>query len=192
MISCSIEGCEKGGRIIRGYCAMHYYRLRTYGDPHKLIKLSNGTLIKHLKEVVMKSNSENCIVWPHSRGRDGYGNAIFVDGRRSRPHILVCEIKHGPRPTRRHEAAHSCGKGHEGCVNPTHLSWKTATENQQDRKFHGTYQYGELNPYAKLSAVQVKEIRVLGGTMSMREIAEMYGISRRNVSHILARRSWAH
>jgi hypothetical protein len=33
VMGCKVEGCESGGRIIRGYCNRHYENFRTTGDP---------------------------------------------------------------------------------------------------------------------------------------------------------------
>jgi hypothetical protein len=33
VMGCKVEGCESGGRIIRGYCNRHYENLRATGDP---------------------------------------------------------------------------------------------------------------------------------------------------------------
>lgn len=30
---CSVEGCERGGKVVRGWCATHYLRWRVTGDP---------------------------------------------------------------------------------------------------------------------------------------------------------------
>lgn len=30
---CSVEGCERGGKIVRGLCGKHYQRWAMYGDP---------------------------------------------------------------------------------------------------------------------------------------------------------------
>lgn len=32
-MSCSINGCENGGKLARGYCNKHYIRWRKHGDP---------------------------------------------------------------------------------------------------------------------------------------------------------------
>lgn len=31
--TCAVEGCERGGRLRRGWCDMHYRRWRTKGSP---------------------------------------------------------------------------------------------------------------------------------------------------------------
>lgn len=31
--SCSVDGCEKGGQLRRGWCKMHYQRWKRHGDP---------------------------------------------------------------------------------------------------------------------------------------------------------------
>jgi hypothetical protein len=52
---------------------------------------------------------------------------------------VMCKLAHGPAPTPKHHAAHSCGKGHEACINPKHLRWATPRENAADAKLHGTF-----------------------------------------------------
>lgn len=37
---CKIEGCGKGGKLTRGWCAMHYRRYRVHGDPHYVVPVS--------------------------------------------------------------------------------------------------------------------------------------------------------
>lgn len=38
---CKIEGCGKGGKLTRGWCAMHYGRYRAHGDPHYVVPVSD-------------------------------------------------------------------------------------------------------------------------------------------------------
>jgi hypothetical protein len=103
----------------------------------------------------------------------------------------MCERKHGPAPTLDHEAAHSCGKGHEGCINPHHLDWKTPAENQADKLTHGTHRRGERCPTAKLTEKDVREIRALQGRLLGREVGEIYGVTRWTVFDIWKRRIWS-
>lgn len=60
-------------------------------------------------------DAEFCLIWPFNRAQNGYPTA----GKNNaiRPHRLMCERRNGPAPSSKHQAAHSCGKGHLGCVN---------------------------------------------------------------------------
>ena len=31
--TCTIDGCERGGKLRRGLCGMHWQRFRKHGDP---------------------------------------------------------------------------------------------------------------------------------------------------------------
>ncbi|MBZ9659741.1 hypothetical protein LB523_11865 [Mesorhizobium sp. ESP-6-4] len=142
-----------------------------------------------MEEEVLVYDGDNCLIWPYSRGADGYGNLNY-DGKVKIVSRLVCELVNGEPPTPEHEAAHSCGKGHEGCVAPNHLSWKTAKENALDKICHGTMPRGETHPASKLSESQVVEIRGLSKTKSHSEIARVYGVDRKTVSLIISRKNW--
>ena len=61
-------------------------------------------------------------------------------------------------PTPKHEAAHNCGKGHEGCFGAGCVEWKTHAENVADMVRHGTRLVGDASPGAKLSRDQVAQI----------------------------------
>lgn len=131
-------------------------------------------------------DSDCCLIWPFARVR-GYGNVSF-EGKLYYAHRVMCELANGPPPTPDHQAAHSCGKGDEGCVHPKHLSWKTQSGNQLDRRQHGTT--NASNGWTgKLSWQQVEEIRALKGKKTQAEIALIYGIGRRNVGAIHSGRS---
>lgn len=124
---------------------------------------------------------EDCLTWPFG-GCNGYGH-LTIERKQRYAHRLMCELTRGPAPSSDHEAAHSCGRGQFGCVNPRHLSWKTKSENQHDRREHGT---GNVwGGRGKLTDAQASEIRALHGTMSQKEIAALYGVSRANISLIM-------
>jgi hypothetical protein len=141
-----------------------------------------GFGIRWMREHVSHEGDE-CLIWPMSRHPTGYGN-VSVDGIIYYSHRYMCELAHGPAPTPEHEAAHSCGRGHDGCVHPGHLSWKTPAENQADRKVHGTDERALHQRSWRITREQREEIVALKGRMTQREIANRYGISFQSVSHL--------
>lgn len=132
-------------------------------------------------------NGDDCLIWPFGRAR-GYGYFCYLN-RMLYAHRFMCELAHGAPPTPRHQAAHSCGRGHDGCVNPRHLSWKTHGENQLDRRLHGTDNSIRARK-ARLTDEQVSAIRALKGEMTYEQIAKQFNIGRRNVGAILSGKTW--
>ena len=184
---CAVDGCDAKARK-RGWCAKHYVRWWRNGDPLGG-RASKGDLLKFL-ENHRDYEGVACLLWPYSRNNHGYGQ-VRNEGVRKYAHVLMLEMTAGPKPTQRHEAAHSCGQGHKGCVNPKHLRWATHSENCMDRIQHGTHCRGDRAHAVKLTEAQVREIReLIAQGMRQREIAELYGITQTNVSHINIGRSW--
>jgi hypothetical protein len=104
----------------------------------------------------------------------------------------MCELAHGKPPSSEHEAAHSCGKGREGCVNPLHLRWATTSENHADKKLHGTFLFGSAVKNSKLSETQAVEIRKMRGTKSCTQLAKIFDVSPSTVNFIHTGKRWAH
>lgn len=184
--TCSI--CAKPVKA-RGWCAAHLHRWERHGDP-----LGGGTATgepgRFYRDVVLQNKGDDCLLWPYSR-RSGYGQ-LYKDGRNHVVSRLACEDVYGPPPTPHHEAAHSCGNGSLGCVNPRHLAWKTPVENHADKLVHGTRSRGEKHGAAKLTEADVVQIRSMRGTRSLREIATQFGVSRSAVSLIHLGKNWGH
>lgn len=111
-------------------------------------------------------------------------------GRRTLASRVMCVLAHGEPPDLSYEAAHSCGNGANGCLNPGHLSWKTRTENQGDRVEHGTHQRGERQWKAKLTESDVRTIRKRAEQERQSVIAKDYGINQCTVSEIKTGRKW--
>lgn len=185
---CTIEGCERRAHA-RGWCHAHYGRYLRNGDP-----LAGGTPCgdpaRFLNENVLTYDGDDCVAWPYNTNSSGYGR-IWRDGADHFVHRIVCEYVNGPAPTPKHEAAHSCGKGHLACVTKSHLSWKTRTENFADKIEHGTAIRGDKCSFAKLSEADARTIQHLKGSMSQREIAAHFGVSRSTVGLIQAGKRWA-
>ena len=136
-------------------------------------------------------SGDECLPWPfYSDARNGRG--IFGhEGKTKSAVRYMCELANGPPPTPSHESAHSCGKGHEGCINPRHLSWKTRTENQRDRVAHGTAGRGRGGPRYKLTPDQVSRIKRIGHNESKEAVAKLFGITPSQVAKILNGERWA-
>ena len=134
-------------------------------------------------------SGDDCLIWPFGRVR-GYGFFCYLN-RMLYAHRFMCELVHGPAPTSRHQAAHSCGRGHDGCVNPKHLSWKTNGENQIDRRLHGTTN-AVRNRKKRLTVDQVSDILSLKGTMTQDQLAQKFNTCRRNIGAILSGKTWTH
>ena len=76
-------------------------------------------------------------------------------------------------------------------MNPRHLSWKTAKQNEADKITHGTIRRGSSINTSKLSEDDVREIRKMIGKVSAADIARAWGISTVMVSNIKNRKAWA-
>jgi AraC-like DNA-binding protein len=115
---------------------------------------------------------------------------MYLDGKQTFVHRLVCELVNGAAPSLNHEAAHSCGNGHLACINKKHLRWATRAENHADKLIHGTANRGERHGLARLNEDAVRKIRSLAGTLSQQRIAREVGCSRSQVMRILSGECW--
>lgn len=185
---CSIDGCDKPVKS-RGWCDMHYVRWHTHGDPTFRKKPGNGEVVRFFREVVLTYEGDDCLFWPYGKYGSGYG-MININRRSRTVSRVVCEEINGLPPSENYDAAHSCGNGHLGCVNPRHLSWKTRAENMADKVVHGTLLRGEGVGNSKLTECEVRQIRALKGKKYQREIAAQFGVSRELVGLIHRSERW--
>lgn len=186
-LPCTVEGCEKP-RFGHGWCSGHYTRWRRHGSP-TAGRTPRGIAAKYLFETVLPFNEGKCLIWPYDR-INGSRSRICWDGRSYIASRLVCELTYGLPPSREHVAAHSCGNGRLGCVNPHHLRWATPRENSQDAIGHGTTQRGEKHKKSKLTAKDVRAIRAIGKSKSLKEIAREFGVCFQLVHLIQKRKVW--
>lgn len=172
---CSVEGCD-GRQHGRTYCLKHLKRWYRHGDPEggKDYKSARAFLAAALAT----KDPSACVIWPYSRNRGGYGQ-IRLDGRSRLVSRVVCTTVHGDPPSAKHHAAHNCGKGHMGCINPHHLEWKLPVENNRDKIRHGTHLSGHRSPRSKLTKEAVDFIRANKKTRKLTniELAKKYGVT---------------
>lgn len=188
-LACSVEGCERNAHPkawgARGCCVSHYQRLKRHGDPLKG-RRQEGEIDEWIEKLI-EADPVDCVPWPFHRSDKGYG-LIFKDQASTTASRFICKKVHGEPPTPEHEAAHSCGKGHTGCVTPRHLEWKTHAENIADKLEHGTSVQGEDHPFAKLSASAVLEIR--NSDEKLKVLAARYGVSEAVISRVRRGLTW--
>src|SRR6476646_4449811 len=103
-----------------------------YGDGNRGKGKGLAFLLAHVSY-----KGDDCILWPYSRGRGGYGQFSSF-GKFQKAHSWMCEAIHADAPPDKPYAAHECGNGHLGCITPKHLFWKSQDENAKDSIKHGT------------------------------------------------------
>jgi len=150
-------------------------------------KSKHGAPMAWLREHVSYAGSD-CLTWPFARSSRGYGN-IRTGESHMVAHRAMAILAHGNPTFPEAQAAHICGKGHEGCVNPMHLEWKTPHANQADRIGHGTTIRGEMQHKSVLTEGQV--LAIYRDTRKLKVIAKDYGCTPSNISQIRCGHRWA-
>jgi len=126
---CAITGCDRGGKIKRGMCAMHYSRAWYRGE---LAPIPAASTADRLASGLVARPS-GCIEWVKTRGRGGYGYFVS-NGVRISTHRIAWELLNGPIPDGL-LIRHSCDN--PPCCNPAHLSPGTVRDNAADMIAHG-------------------------------------------------------
>ena len=183
---CCVDGCDKPVTA-RGWCNAHYRRWLRRGAPDAG-RTPPGDPLKWIANNA-SYNGDECISWPFASGKNGYGN-VAVEGVTRVASRVMCCLVHGEPAYPDLQAAHSCGNGALGCMNPKHLRWATGSENNLDKEAHGTINRGKRNGSAKISAEEAKHIISMKGAAGQKEIAEQFGISFQQVSAIQRGLSW--
>ncbi len=105
-------------------------------------------------------------------------------------HQLVLEHFCGPRPV----GLHACHEnGIKSDNRAENLRWDTPSNNNQDKRRHGTWNGGERHPCAKLTESQVIEMRRLHKAgASYAELSAIYKLRPTSISNIVSGRNWRH
>jgi hypothetical protein len=148
-----------------------------------------------------------CWLWTAGVDSCGYG-VFWYEGAPQRAHRVSWQLTRGRIPRRR-KVLHRCDT--PGCVRPTHLRLGTQRDNILDcvargrtnpRSINGPRPRvlprggrrggrGEFNGHAKLTAAQVRRIRVLKvGGKTNRALSAQFGVDPSHISGIVNRRGW--
>lgn len=200
------------GRVRRGWCGKHYMRWRIYGDPLWCAPTSPDLPGERWLPVVgwedLYAVSDLARVrsfqW-HGRGlrggvlkpvlaKNGYLMVMLYQGgrvKRCYVHQLVAEAFIGPCPIGEQVRHGPNGKGDNRA---SQLCYGTPGDNGQDRVRDGTSRKGVESPVAKLTDVDVVEIRrrYATGGETQDAIARDYGVSAGTVGVIVLGQSWRH
>lgn len=139
---------------------------------------------------LLKPNGD-CLEWTGATHRQGYGFTRLND-KMVTTHRLAYKLEHGHIPEDK-IVCHTCDN--PVCCKPEHLFVGTQQDNMNDKtvKGRGNQPKGDAHGGHKLTEEQVLEIRELVKTsMIQKDIADMYGIGRSNVSAIKLRKKWKH
>lgn len=173
---CSVSDCTEPAHS-RGWCRAHYLKWWRYSDPQASVKPNQN---KAMPWLIANCDYQgpDCLEWPFNRNKNtGHGKVKFR-GKHMSASRAMCILAHGEPPTSKHQAAHDCGKAHEGCVNPQHLRWALPYQNSEDRVRHGTAK--------QLTEADKERIRVLAVDTSQATIAQQFGVSPSQISRALS------
>lgn len=198
---CAAPGCDRSA-VVKGFCQAHYERVKsgTHSDPLGPIGAWHSTDRRIDYDALIKDwvarDTDECIIWPFYLGPKGYGK-VLINGVSHTASRYVCMKVHGQPPDADYEAAHECGNGHVGCVNPNHLTWKTRAMNVADKAYHRSMPFrpprlpqGE----PKYRRLRVEEVISIKGRLSeapLKEVAREFDLHVRTIKRIANGRSYA-
>jgi len=133
--------------------------------------------------------SGDCWVWIAGTTEWGYGR-FRMDGRLYLAHRVAYMFLVGPVPDGM-GVLHRCDN--PPCCNPAHLFLGTDADNSHDCIEKGRNARGERGGKAKLSELDVQDLRQLYASgMSFQRLAPLYGVSVRTVRAVVNRETWKH
>ena len=143
---------------------------------------------------VNRTDEESCWEWMACKDTRNYG-VINIERKIVKAHRVAYELTHGPIPEGL-GILHKCDN--PSCCNPAHLFAGTHAENMADRFAKGGWENstfrGSKHSLAKLNEAQVVAIReeYAKGSVTQKELAIKYGVSKSTIETVIYRRGWKH
>lgn len=128
-----------------------------------------------------------CWEWPGARLPKGYGYFGF-EGKKVYAHVAAHRLFVGP-VQEGDVVRHRCNN--PPCVHPAHVTNGTYADNSADMVLAGRQARGEELPQARLTEMNVLDIRSRSG-VSQSQIAKEYGVSLSLIQAIRAGKVWKH
>lgn len=127
--------------------------------------------------------------WPNHRGYRLIRFSTPGTRKSFSVHRIVCRAFHGD-PPKGTEVRHLNGMPHDNRA--SNLRWGTHSENNADKRIHGTSMDGERSPNAKMTVMKVVELRRLArlGETST-QLSAKFGISITQAKRIARGDGWA-
>lgn len=133
--------------------------------------------------------ARGCWEWYGARSRRGYG-VIMHEGKTWRASRLMWTLFRGPIP-KGMKVCHSCDN--TACVRLSHLFLGSTKINNADMRTKKRHVHGVRCHTAKLTEMQVLEIRAAPKHRGAAVIlAKRYGVSREQISNVFRGVSWKH
>jgi len=150
-----------------------------------------GTLEERFWAKVEKRGPDECWEWTASVNTCGYGalGSGKRDGLLVLAHRLAWKLASGPVPAGLC-VCHTCDN--RRCVNPTHLFLGTPADNMADMTAKGREARGESQGLAKLTNVDVRDIRTsFKNGIKQSVLARRFEVSRSTIHMVVRRKTWA-
>lgn len=191
--TCSVVGCDQGGKLTREWCAKHYKRWQNHGTVHAPAAVRHSfARPDELKRTILANrriSARGCWEWTRCHS-GGYG-VLVIDRDQRRLHRVSAVLFLGFDIDSELFVLHRCDN--PLCFNPDHLFLGTHEENMRDmvQKGRQAFQNGERGPQARLREVQVRRILLmleLGESQSV--ISRIFGVAQTTISWIHRGVTW--
>lgn len=161
----------------------------------KYYRISN-VIPRFLSNINFPETPDGCWEWTARKNKDGYGRMKIRSGKRGAfdvsAHRISYEIYYGAIPEGLVVRHFICNN--PGCVNPQHLKLGTCQENSDDMVNFGRSPKGEEKFSAKLTELDVLNIRkkYFDDHISSIKLGIEYGVNHITIIDVIHGRSWKH